>query len=276
MAEKTFTFREGWKDAIMALPDDVRLEVYDAIVGFAFGDNIEGLKPMAEVVLNFVKPQIQEEFRRKEAIALRNRINGSKHVGKKESEPSQSSSEQNPVEPSGTQTNPKNPVGYLGCQEKESAIVLSPTPPISLTKEKEKEKPPIGVKKKNNSELSLFGGAEAARTYNGVSIEYVADGFYPIFLKWLEYKKQRRESYKSERSLKTCYNQLVKYAEGSAAYADYIVDRSIANNWQGLFPLKQGDIDFLKKQSNGNARLEPNRAATVPRRTADDYDEEDD
>lgn len=124
MAERTFTFREGWKEAIKALPDDIRLDVYDAIVGMAFGDNVGGLKPMAEVVLNFIKPQIEEEFRRKEAIAERNRRNGAKHVAKQSALteqaelPKPSTEQRNPNEPNGTQTNPNNPVAFLASQER--------------------------------------------------------------------------------------------------------------------------------------------------------------
>lgn len=127
MAERTFTFREGWKVAIKALPDDIRLDVYDAIVGMAFGDSVEGLKPMAEIVLNFIKPQIEEEFRRKEAITERNRRNGAKHVAKQQqaAEPLKeddldkpNTTQHNPEEPSITQENPNNPVAFLASQER--------------------------------------------------------------------------------------------------------------------------------------------------------------
>ena len=121
---KRFTFHEEWKEAIMALPDDIRLEVYDAIVGFAFGDSIEGLKPMAGVVLNFIKPVIDEELRHQKYIAERNRRNGMKHIGKINNDQS------NPIEPNRTQS---NPLGFLASQEER-------TEEKERTKEKEEKK----------------------------------------------------------------------------------------------------------------------------------------
>lgn len=150
MAERTFTFREGWKEAIKALPDDVRLNIYDAIIGIAFGDFAGELKPLEKAILNFIKPQIEEEFRRKEVIAERNRRNGAKHVAhqqepsteqqpveQQEEQPAeqqedslkQSEEPQNPKEPNKTQINPNNPVAFLASQErkeaKESILFLS-------------------------------------------------------------------------------------------------------------------------------------------------------
>jgi len=72
-----------------------------------------------------------------------------------------------------------------------------------------------------------------------VAPEWVAVEFAGPFLDWLEYKKARRESYKTDKSLKACYSKLVKLSNGDAAVAAEIVEQSMANNWQGLFPLKQ-------------------------------------
>ena len=72
-----------------------------------------------------------------------------------------------------------------------------------------------------------------------VAPEWVAVEFVGPFLDWLEYKKARRESYKTDKSLKACYSKLVKLSNGDAAVAAEIVEQSMANNWQGLFPLKQ-------------------------------------
>ena len=75
---------------------------------------------------------------------------------------------------------------------------------------------------------------------------FVAPEFETVFSVWLEYKHQRRESYKSDLSLKTCYNKLYKLADGDPQKAMAIVEQSMANNWAGLFP--------LKNQINGNNR----------------------
>ena len=54
---------------------------------------------------------------------------------------------------------------------------------------------------------------------------------------WLEYKRTRRESYRSELGIKKCLSQLKHLSGGDHTTAAAIIDRSIANNWAGLFPL---------------------------------------
>jgi len=75
--------------------------------------------------------------------------------------------------------------------------------------------------------------------------EYIKKDFLPIFERWLKYKKDKRQSYKNEDSIKAAYNKLYKLAGGDFELADKIVEQSLANNWDGLFELK----DENKKDS---------------------------
>ena len=78
---------------------------------------------------------------------------------------------------------------------------------------------------------------------------FVMPEFAHAFSVWLEYKRQRRETYKSDMSRKACYNKLVKLAGGDPAVAMAVVEQSMANNWAGLFALKQYDSNGNNKQS---------------------------
>lgn len=111
-------------------------------------------------------------------------------------------------------------------------------------RKKDEERPTEGQKedetnkgkkgnKGNNNPLSLFG-----------ELDFVSDEFRNAFSLWLDYKKERKEKYKSSRSLKICYNNLVKLSGNDPAIAIEIVNQSIADNYAGLFP--------LKNKSNGN------------------------
>ena len=81
--------------------------------------------------------------------------------------------------------------------------------------------------------------------------DFISDEFLEAFSLWLEYMKDRRENYKSEKSLKACYNKLVKLSKGNPAVASQIVDESIANNWAGFFELKNNKNEYgNKKQAN--------------------------
>jgi len=136
MERSSFVFYKDWKEAIKGLPDDIRLEIYDSITGYAFGDNIEGLKPMAAIAFNFMKTTIDRDIERYMSIAERNRNNG-KNGGR-------------PKKPKITQNNPNNPVGFLETQNNpnnpDGNIVITINDAINNNI---KEKPTIVGKKKN-------------------------------------------------------------------------------------------------------------------------------
>ena len=60
-----------------------------------------------------------------------------------------------------------------------------------------------------------------------------------LMLLWLEYKRVRKESYRSEIGAKSCLSRLKKLSGESPAIAQQIIETSMANNWAGLFELKQ-------------------------------------
>ena len=55
---------------------------------------------------------------------------------------------------------------------------------------------------------------------------------------WIEYKCEKGQAYKSEKSARACYDQLLQLASGNSQTAQAIVLQSIAANYTGLFPLK--------------------------------------
>lgn len=73
-------------------------------------------------------------------------------------------------------------------------------------------------------------------------LEFVSAEFKPIFQKWLDYKREKKQTYKGKLSLQQCYKQLLELSNNNVAIAEKVVNQSIANNWAGLFPLK----DILK------------------------------
>ena len=109
MAEKkTFVFYKGWAEAIKEMPDDIRLEVYDCIIEYAFSGKIPSLKPMAKIAFNFIKNDIDlatDKYNKKVEI---NRINGANGGRPKKTENQQITE---------TQQNPKNPVGFSETQQ---------------------------------------------------------------------------------------------------------------------------------------------------------------
>ena len=60
-----------------------------------------------------------------------------------------------------------------------------------------------------------------------------------VFEKWLNYKKERRETYKSVASQLACYNKLVKYSSNDPVKANEIIENSMAGNYMGFFEPKE-------------------------------------
>lgn len=52
---------------------------------------------------------------------------------------------------------------------------------------------------------------------------------------WLEYKRDRKQPYRSERSLKALLTEIHNLSQGNTSTAIAIINRSMANNYQGLF-----------------------------------------
>ena len=75
MQKDSFVFRKEWRDAISGLPDEVRLEIYEAIIEYGTSGKESDLKPMAMLAFNFAKTTLDrdaekyDEIRRKRSEA---------------------------------------------------------------------------------------------------------------------------------------------------------------------------------------------------------------
>lgn len=81
--------------------------------------------------------------------------------------------------------------------------------------------------------------------------------------KWKDYKSARRERYSCSAAEESAYRQLYSLSKGDAALAMQIVEQSIANDWKGLYELKQND--------NANTKTSRSGYKTATERLRDDY-----
>jgi hypothetical protein len=82
------------------------------------------------------------------------------------------------------------------------------------------------------------------------------DGEYQeIVREWLSYKRERKETYKSVRSMQAFVAKLTKLSQGNPRIAREIINQSMANNWAGIFQLKNYDS---KPSTNTAGNAEPN------------------
>lgn len=107
--------------------------------------------------------------------------------------------------------------------------------------------------KLNNKSISNDIPKEVVVGYEKFSFDFVEEAFKKSFTTWLDYKKQRKESYKTQRSLELCYKKLLEKSTNDPSIALKIVEESMSNNWAGLFELKQkGGNNGTQKQTGSS------------------------
>jgi hypothetical protein len=75
---------------------------------------------------------------------------------------------------------------------------------------------------------------------------FVELDYKETFEKWINYKKEKKQMYKTQESLEDCYNNLLELSENNPQKAMRIVFQSTGNNWSGLFKLKNEDKQTKK------------------------------
>ena len=91
------------------------------------------------------------------------------------------------------------------------------------------------------------------------SLDFIENkDFIPLVEKWLEYKKSRRETYKSEDSIKAFCKKLSELSGNDIITAGNIIEQSMANNWAGIFEVKNS----FNVKSKINTGVTPNPART--------------
>jgi hypothetical protein len=100
MTRNSFIFYKSWWNSIAGLPGDIRLEVYDNAIRYAFGETVEESTMAAQVALDFIKQDLDRSIENYANMVERNRRNGAKG-GRPKNNPN----------------NPKNPKNPPGCLE---------------------------------------------------------------------------------------------------------------------------------------------------------------
>lgn len=64
------------------------------------------------------------------------------------------------------------------------------------------------------------------------------EDWFLLLQNWLTYKSDRKESYKSDMGIKKFITKLKRLSDDNIETATAIIDQSMANNWAGIFELK--------------------------------------
>lgn len=83
----------------------------------------------------------------------------------------------------------------------------------------------------------------------------VSPEFLPAFTLWLEYKKEKKQSYKGEKSLKATYKRLLNLSGNNPDVAMAVVEQAMANNWAGLYALKDDHVTRADKKTEWEQKI---------------------
>lgn len=82
--------------------------------------------------------------------------------------------------------------------------------------------------------------------YNAnADLSYVDSPYASIWQEWLDYKKEIKKQYKTQRGAESQYKVLIKYANNNPILANAIVKISIEHSWDGIFPLSDKQMAFF-------------------------------
>jgi len=92
--------------------------------------------------------------------------------------------------------------------------------------------------KKEKEKLKEKEKEDKPKGYEQFDFSFADEELKPCFWDWLEYKRQRGEKYKTQKSLQLCYTKLKNLCNGDSLIAQKIIEQSQSNNWSGFFELK--------------------------------------
>lgn len=95
-----------------------------------------------------------------------------------------------------------------------------------------------------------------AKKSKEIDLSFVPAEWVEVIQSWLAYKRSRRESYTSPIGIKAFVSKLQRLADNNVAKAREIIEQSFANNWAGIFALKNDNNENnWKYHYGGSARI---------------------
>lgn len=205
-------------EAIKDLSQSDKGLLLDAIFHYHItGEVMQELPPMVLMAFTFIRTSIDSNTRKYEAIVERNRENGKK--GGRPRNPNNPSEPKKPTGLKKTQANPNNP----------SEPKKADTDTVKDTED---------TKTKTESIDDLFSNENVL--------------LKPIVSEWIAYKKEIKDPYKTVRGMKAFVKELQKLSNNDPKVAKEITERSMANNWKGIFE--------LNNNGNGKTAITTSRA----------------
>ena len=131
-------------------------------------------------------------------------------------------------------------------------------------KEKEKEKEKEKGEGDKNAPAPVREGALARERRKELDLSVIPQEWMPTVKTWLDYKKARKESY-VQAGINAFFTKLKNLSGGNIQVAGAIIEQSMANNWAGIFALKESKPRFSAREdvSKTQFTIDPSREVTL-------------
>ena len=247
---QSFTFYLSFYKAIKGLKSRERLMIYDAIVEFALlGKEPAELWAISQSGWDLVEPTLSK--------SRANFLNACKTPHPKKTATIESSENINSL--------PSEQVSQQGSEcTSERVSTDTDTETNRETDTKTETNREIETDKATNGDTigaehrqgRQAIGSSPSRSAKVLAEEYLkkirSDTMRRAVGEWFEYKRERGEAYRTMRGMQVFCLKLKELSDGNEYRAQQIISNSMANNWSGIFPLKD---DYVPKAQRGEGYL---------------------
>lgn len=216
--QRRMTFYREWLEMVQQLPAGRRAEFLFAVLEYGLMGKTFHFNGVAGILFETIKKSVNSSVsKQKSYYRCKEKI---------------SESESNRIQ-FGTESEPnRNQIGTKSEKEKENKTEVSPLSPSSRTKQENKET--------SNADAHT----DTREDFTDLIPEHLAAD--PDFLRewgeWLEFRRKNRKKV----SRMAASRQLHLLGEYQPADAIRIIETSITNDWQGLFPCKVNNIKPIR------------------------------
>ena len=109
---------------------------------------------------------------------------------------------------------------------------------------------PNSKKEKKEEERNTSSPYNPPEGYEKFNFDFLDDNLSQYFFQWLDYKTSKGQKYYNQKSIELCYTRLVEKSKGDFETSLAIIEQSMANNWDGLFELKEQQDAYTNKSKN--------------------------
>lgn len=226
--KKSFVYYTDWAEQLLELPKELRLKIDDAIKRYVLYGEEPTDKEVLYSMFGLMRLQIDRDVEKWEDIREKRSEAGKRHKGNQH-----------------TKTEQMEQMEQMFQNGTNGTVNVNANVNVNgLSNDNIKENSKRTTSKVKHDDESLP--------------DYVTPDFADIYREWMNYRSQVGKPYKSDIGRKRFYNELVRLSDGDPEKARLIIQQSEANEWQGIFELKQdNNNDYEQRNTNNRPNNRP-------------------